>query len=71
MRCDQCNSAMINGVFCHEAGCPDSWKHITRECKWCGSEFEPESRDDIFCDESCGNAYNGIDDYDGVEDEEL
>jgi hypothetical protein len=26
MRCDQCEAAMINGVFCHETGCPNSRK---------------------------------------------
>lgn len=24
--CDQCNPMMINGVFCHETGCPNSKK---------------------------------------------
>lgn len=24
VRCDQCEAAMINGVFCHETGCPNS-----------------------------------------------
>lgn len=23
IRCDQCNPAMINGIFCHETGCPN------------------------------------------------
>lgn len=23
-RCDQCVAAMINGVYCHETGCPNS-----------------------------------------------
>jgi hypothetical protein len=26
MRCNQCEAAMINGVFCHETGCPNSRK---------------------------------------------
>lgn len=26
MHCDQCNAAMIQGVFCHETGCPNSRK---------------------------------------------
>lgn len=26
VRCDQCEAAMINGVFCHETGCPNSRK---------------------------------------------
>lgn len=24
VRCDQCSALMINGVFCHETGCPNS-----------------------------------------------
>ena len=24
MHCDQCEALMINGVFCHETGCPNS-----------------------------------------------
>lgn len=24
MKCDQCEAAMINGVFCHETGCPNT-----------------------------------------------
>ena len=23
MKCDQCEAAMIQGVFCHETGCPN------------------------------------------------
>jgi hypothetical protein len=26
MKCDQCEALMINGVFCHETGCPNSGK---------------------------------------------
>lgn len=24
IKCDQCEACMINGVFCHETGCPNS-----------------------------------------------
>jgi hypothetical protein len=24
LRCNQCEALMINGVFCHETGCPNS-----------------------------------------------
>lgn len=34
MNCDQCVAAMINGVFCHETGCPNIKKEI--ECFVCG-----------------------------------
>lgn len=45
IRCDQCEALMINGVFCHETGCPnthsrydsaeDRWVK-TYECLECG-----------------------------------
>lgn len=31
--CDQCTAMMIQGVFCHETGCPNSRK------KWNGEEW--------------------------------
>jgi hypothetical protein len=41
--CDQCEAAMINGVFCHESGCVNSgcrWESgewvAYRECWYCG-----------------------------------
>jgi hypothetical protein len=54
IRCDQCEAAMINGVFCHESGCPNrnarfiegQWVKV-RTCRECGCEV----RDD---DECCG-----------------
>lgn len=47
MRCDQCEAAMINGVFCHETGCPNTrktyrfgaWLPILR-CPECDGEVE-------------------------------
>lgn len=49
MKCNQCSASVINGVFCHEAGCPN--KHKTwvpdREewvlfvpCGECGEDVE-------------------------------
>lgn len=29
--CDQCNASMINGVFCHETGCPNQHKEWEQE----------------------------------------
>ena len=26
MKCNQCEACMINGIFCHEQGCPNSNK---------------------------------------------
>ena len=49
MRCDQCEMLMINGVPCHETGCPNSRKTwiaergewvLFVECRECGAEVE-------------------------------
>ena len=43
MHCERCDALMINGVFCHEIGCPNSrgvWDGDTwvsqRDCFVCG-----------------------------------
>lgn len=28
MKCDQCDSATINGVYCHEHGCPNAVEEL-------------------------------------------
>ena len=53
--CDSCNALTINGVYCHERGCPDAWKDYKRTCKWCGSEFLPEYKIQEYCSQSCYN----------------
>ena len=49
MNCDQCEAAMINGVFCHETGCPNSKKTWVADrgewvlflpCSACGFDVE-------------------------------
>jgi len=57
--CDSCQAAIIQGVFCHESGCPNAWRDKSRECKWCGSIFTPEARGQECCDDKCSAAYNG------------
>jgi hypothetical protein len=52
-----CDKLRINGVLCHEHGCSESWKDKKHECKWCGSDFEPEQQGQVVCDESCSDAY--------------
>lgn len=59
-RCEQCQLMRINGVIVHEKGCPDAYKHEIRECKWCGTDFEPESNGQRFCDESCNRSFHGL-----------
>ncbi len=56
--CSSCEALRINGVLCHETGCPDAWRDYNRECKWCGQEFKPEDHNQQFCDEACYESYN-------------
>ena len=56
-RCDSCEIMYINGVRCHEIGCPAAWKDEKTECKECGREFVPEERYQIVCSEYCANFY--------------
>lgn len=47
--CDSCEVVRINGVLCHEAGCPDAWRDRTRECDVCGCDFLPEGQSHWQC----------------------
>lgn len=47
--CDGCSPSMINGVLCHETGCPDAWRDTTKECQMCGDDFRPKSRHQSIC----------------------
>lgn len=62
MKCKSCDSMTIQGVFVHEKGCPESYKNTVLTCKWCGSEFTPESNENQeVCSHSCMVLYNGFD----------
>lgn len=54
MCCDQCELARINGVLCHETGCPLAYRDSVRECRECGCDFSPESRHQRIC-AGCAN----------------
>ena len=47
--CDSCEIAYINGVRCHEHGCPDAWKDYPKVCFECGCNFVPETRYQRTC----------------------
>lgn len=47
--CDGCSPVRINGVFCHEPGCPDAWRDYAVECFVCGCDFYPKSRYQNHC----------------------
>jgi hypothetical protein len=54
--CDGCSPSMINGVLCHESGCPDAWRDHAKECWVCGCDFYPSARFQIICDDCCDAA---------------
>lgn len=55
--CDSCSPSMINGVLCHEMGCPDAWRDYRRECRECGCDFYPQERGENVC-EGCSFAWD-------------
>ncbi len=59
MKCPQCDSITINGLYCHEEGCPEAWRDYTLDCLWCGCAFSPSERQQRFCDDNCASCYYG------------
>jgi hypothetical protein len=51
VECDQCISAMINGVFCHESACPNQKR------KW--DEFSGVWDDYSVCRECDNDVWDG------------
>ena len=75
MNCTQCNMAMINGVACHETGCPYSGSRWNtelecwipqRKCFECGCYIDA---DDLCC--SAPLDYDEDADIEDSEDEDL
>ena len=58
--CNSCEVLNINGVNCHENGCPDAWKDYDVECSWCGANFEPEFKGQEHCSEQCYECDAGL-----------
>ena len=55
--CDGCCVNTINGMRVHEHGCQDAWRDEVRECLWCGSEFTPVERGQLYCDPGCARTF--------------
>lgn len=49
-RCDRCQMMLLNGVPCHELGCPAVWLEA-KDCVECGRAFEPAHRHQRFCEQ--------------------
>lgn len=58
VRCTACAIMVINGVACHETGCPEAWKDSRPECPWCGQTFRPAERWQRFCCDDCHISYS-------------
>ncbi len=48
--CNSCEALMINGIYCHETGCPDAWRDSKAKCFECGCSFKPESQQQDTCE---------------------
>lgn len=44
VNCPDCAMTTINGVPCHEQGCPSAWKGQRYECFECGCTFTPDEK---------------------------
>ena len=69
--CNGCAPATINGVFCHELGCPDAWRDYTKECGECGCDFMPEDRYQTVCNDCVHASEMPDDDCDDYQDGDL
>ena len=51
MLCDSCDALVINGLLCHEFGCPNIT--YNNECDNCGVLFKTSNKNYSICSESC------------------
>lgn len=58
-QCDSCQMVRINGLVCHETGCPQAWRDERRQCRECGTRFVPEERAQRECSHACAIDYSG------------
>lgn len=58
--CNSCAILYVNGIRCHETGCPEAFRDTLVECRWCGSAFVPEEKGQLYCSDSCYGADNGM-----------
>ena len=68
--CDGCAPAMIQGVLCHETGCPDAWRDYTKKCRECGCKFLRTDRWQVECEDCIFDDGMDILDQLGIEQEQ-
>ena len=57
--CNSCEMLSINGLPCHETGCPDAWRDAQLNCRWCGERFSPQERHQACCSQDCRESWFG------------
>lgn len=75
VRCDQCAAATINGVFCHEHGCPNQKKTWLPDRGWvafvkcfeCGCDVEKGERCDCQDEDPEADEAEPIEDEDAID----
>jgi len=50
LTCSGCQIVVVNGLACHEHGCPEKWRDQLRTCKQCGCDFYPSEKYQYVCD---------------------
>jgi hypothetical protein len=61
--CDRCVALMINGMFCHETGCPNTYKLFDRELgEWIKMRKCFECGCDVRADDPCCSAESEVTD---------
>jgi len=53
--CDGCSPSVINGILCHERGCPDAWRDALFACMDCGSDFYRDTLGRVLCGDCIRN----------------
>lgn len=53
--CNQCEMMTINGISCHEIGCPNHGKSYKLSCLVCGKTIRKNNRSGrrFFCSDIC------------------
>jgi hypothetical protein len=57
LRCPSCQLARIQGIVCHETGCPDRHLFTFTSCLWCGQRCKARRDGRRFCSGSCYRSY--------------
>lgn len=57
--CQSCEVLNINGMNCHEIGCPEAWRDYAIKCHECQKAFKPKEREQVCCTKRCKKIFEG------------